>query len=111
MTGNVEEAIRIFQSVIEEDPVSYPEAHNKLATCHFMMGHVDDSLASTRRAIAVDPSHDQAWSVLGLLHFEKGDYQQAMGYFRKSLAIDPWSPVTSKLSACVDFVNQAARRR
>jgi hemimethylated DNA binding protein len=106
--GDAEGAIRTYMSIADEDPISYPEVHNRLATCHFVAGRLDEAAVCARRALALDPGHAQAWSGLGLVHFERREHRRAMGCFRESIRIDPWSPVASKLSACVDMVNREA---
>jgi tetratricopeptide (TPR) repeat protein len=106
--GDAEGAIRTHRSIADEDPISYPEVHNRLATCRFAAGRLDEAAACARRALALDPSHAPAWSGLGLVHFEGREHRRAMECFRGSVRIDPWSPVASKLSVCVDMVNREA---
>ena len=105
MSGNGEKALDIYSEIVNDDETSYPEAFNKIATCQFMMGRIEDSLESTMRTLSLDPSHVQALNGLGLIHFESGRYLPAIESFRKSIRLDPWSPVTAKLSVSIDLVN------
>lgn len=108
LNGNAPQALEEYQKVLAEDP-GYCEAHNKLATCLFMMGRLEESLVSTKKALDREPDHFQALNGLGLLYFEKGNYHEAVEHFKQSTLIDPWSPVSAKLSVAVDLVNQAVQ--
>jgi tetratricopeptide (TPR) repeat protein len=60
--GDAEGAVRTYVSIADEDPISYPEVHSRLATCRFVAGRLDEAAACARRALALDPSHAPAWS-------------------------------------------------
>ena len=63
-------------------------------------------LISAKKTLKLEPTQYRVLNGLGLIqHFEKKEYREAAGCLRKSLDIDPWSPVTSKLSICVDLLN------
>jgi hemimethylated DNA binding protein len=109
MMGNGDEAVAVYASIAEQDPDSYPEVHNKIATCQFMMGRIEEALEATLKTLELDPFHVQALNGLGLIHFDRGEYTQAIEAFRKSISIDPWSPVTAKLSVSIDLVNQTTQ--
>jgi tetratricopeptide (TPR) repeat protein len=91
--------------LVAQDP-AYAEAWNKRATCEFLLGDFDKSLDATEKALEIDPLHFQALNGLGLIYFQKKDYAKAIESFRKSLSIDPWSAVPTKLSVCIDRLEQ-----
>ncbi|GKY92318.1 hypothetical protein MPSEU_000202900 [Mayamaea pseudoterrestris] len=101
LSGDIAQALDDFQQIVAADS-SYAEAHNKVATCLFMMGRLEESLATSHRALALDPNHFQVLNGLGLIHFERGDFEQAVACFRKSISNDPWSPVSAKLGVAAD---------
>lgn len=103
LRGNKEGALVEFKKLLEEDP-DYAEAWNKAATCYFMMGHLTESLEAATRTLELQPKHFQALSGLGLAQYETRRYRLAAESFRKSLRIDPWSPVSSRLSSCLDLL-------
>lgn len=112
LRGNGDEALAIYGSIIDEigksqsSTTSYPEVYNKKGTCEFMLGRLDDSIVSTKKVLELDPLHSHAFNGLGLIHFEKKEYREAADLFQKSIEMDPWSPVSSKLSLCLDLMNQ-----
>lgn len=109
VAGQVNDAIEIFESILEQDP-SYAEVWNKLGTVEFMVGKQSKARESTEKALEIDPLNFQASNGLGLILFEKQEFRRAADYFRKSLTLDPWSPVSSKLSMCVDLMAQMVHK-
>ena len=103
LRGNKENALQIFEELIKDDP-DYAEAQNKAATCHYMLGNLEQSQDAARRTLELQPNHFQALNGLGLVQYESRRYRLAAESFRKSLRIDPWSPVSSRLSACLDLL-------
>ena len=104
--GKVSQALKQFTEIVDNDP-TYAEAWNKASTCEFMMGNMDASLAAAQKTVEALPSHFQAMNGLGLVHFEKKDIPSAVHCFRESIEIDPWSPVSARLSVCVDTMRLA----
>jgi len=104
MRGNKERALTVFLELVEEDP-DYAEAWNKASTCHYMMGDMQSSLEAAERTLELLPRHFQAMNGLGLVHYETRRYKLAAQLFRQSLTLDPWSPVSSRLSTCLDMLH------
>lgn len=102
VAGNLKSAYDTYQAIVHEDPM-YVEGWNKLATCEYMMGRYAESIRSSMRALELEPLHHQAMSGMGLIFMEKEEYNVAGEWFQKSLDIDPWSPISTKLSHCVDM--------
>jgi hemimethylated DNA binding protein len=103
LAGKVSQALEDFSEVVDDDP-SYAEAWNKASTCEFMMGNMDASLAAAHKTIECLPTHFQALNGLGLVYYEKKDLSSAIDCFRKSMDLDPWSPVSARLSVCLETV-------
>lgn len=101
LAGKVAQALQGFSEVVDDDP-SYAEAWNKASTCEFMMGNMDASLAAAQKTIACLPTHYQALNGLGLVYYEKKEISSAISSFRKSMDLDPWSPVSARLSVCLE---------
>jgi len=102
LRGNKEKALTIFDEIIKSD-AEYFEAWSKKSTCHFMLGEMEESQEAALTTLDLQPLHFQALNGLGLVFYEKKDYKKALETFRKSLSLDPWSPVSSKLSSCIDM--------
>eukprot|EP00536_Pseudo-nitzschia_multiseries_P017624 jgi/Psemu1/264412/estExt_Genewise1Plus.C_16840009 len=105
LTGKTEKALAIFGEVVDEDPM-FAEAWNKAATCEFMIGNLDASMAAAQKTLEIVPDHFQALNGLGLVYNEKRDLIHARDNFRKSIELDPWSPVAPRLSVCVDILKR-----
>ena len=106
LRGNKERALTIFAQLVKDDP-EYAEAWNKASTCHFMLGDMQSSLEAAERTLELIPRHFQALNGLGLVQYETRRYKLAAQSFRQSLTLDPWSPVSSRLAACLDMLHGA----
>ena len=91
--------------MVDEDP-TFAEAWNKAATCEFMIGNLDASMAAAQKTLEIVPDHFQALNGLGLVYNEKRDLLHARDNFRKSMELDPWSPVGPRLSVCLDTLKR-----
>ena len=105
LMGKTEEALAVFGDVVDEDPM-FAEAWNKAATCEFMIGNLDASMAAAQKTLEIVPNHFQALNGLGLVYNEKKDLIHARDNFRKSIELDPWSPVAPRLSVCLDTLKR-----
>jgi hemimethylated DNA binding protein len=104
MRGNKERALTIFLEIIREDP-AYGEAWNKASTAHYMMGDMQSALETAEKTLDLIPFHFQALNGLGLIQYDTRRYKLSAQSFRRSLTLDPWSPVSSRLSACLDMLH------
>lgn len=104
LRGNREKALVAFKNILEDDP-EYGEAWNKASTCYFMLGDMQLSLEAAEKTIELIPDHFQVLNGLGLIQYETRRYKMAAESFRKSLQLDPWSPVSSRLAACIDLLH------
>ena len=88
--------------MISAENSDYAEVWNKIAACEFMLGNMTRSLDAANKTVDLMPMHFQAYNGKGLCEYEQHNYSAAEASFRRSLDLDPWSPVSSKLAACVD---------
>ena len=103
LQGNREKARNTFQQLVLDDP-TYGEAWNKASTCYFMLGDMQSSLDAVNEAIDLIPHHFQAMGGLGMIQYETRRYKLAAQSFRECLHLNPWSPVSVRLSACLDLL-------
>ena len=106
LRGNKERALTIFNELVQEDS-GYAEAWNKASTCYYMLGDMQLSLEAVEHTLDLLPTHFQAMNGLGLVQYETRRYKVAAQTFRRSLNLDPWSPVSARLSACLDMLHGA----
>ena len=105
MRGNHDEALQLFTSLVEEDR-DYAEAWNWLATCEYLRGKHASSIKAAVKALELQPMNFQTQSGIGLSLYEMGKYEESAAAFRQCLDLDPWSPVSTRLSACIDILNR-----
>lgn len=101
LRGQSEIALEKFKTLSAENS-DYAEVWNKIAACEFMLGNMTRSLDAAVKTVDLMPLHFQAYNGKGLCEYEQQLYTAAAASFRRSLELDPWSPVSSKLAACVD---------
>lgn len=105
LRDNKKRALATFTKLVEDEP-TYAEAYNKKSTCHYMLGQMRESLESSRAALHLAPSNFQALNGLGLVQYETRRYTLAADSFRRSLELDPWGPISSRLAACNDLLQE-----
>jgi Flp pilus assembly protein TadD len=105
MRNKTDQALSLFSEVVNMDP-TYAEAFNKASTTEYMIGNLDASLTAANKALELIPRHFHALNGLGLVYNGKKDLELAADAFRKSIHFDPWSPVSGRLSVCLDTVER-----
>ena len=103
IAGQSKEARSIFEQVVQIDP-TYPEAWARIGIYQLLDGKYDDAEKSLKKALELDPSHLSANNSLGLLYFQKRNFDVALAQLRRCMYLDPWSPVTTRLSLCLDII-------
>lgn len=106
LADNCEKARKILRSIVTDDDPTYIDAWNYLANSENFLSLQMDALASSNKALELNRNDFQAYTQLGILHFQQDEYSKAEVYFRKCLDLDPWSIVSSKLSECIDLLNE-----
>lgn len=71
-----------------------------------MLGEMPGSIEAARRATQINAQHSQAYAGLGLVYSDMNQYKKAAESFRKCLSLNPWSPVSSRLTMCLDTMKR-----
>ena len=106
LRGDKVKALNIFDNIINNDDSNYSEAYNKKSTCHYMIGEMGKSIDAAESACEMEPRHFQAFAGLGLVYNDTAQYRKASKCFRRSLKLQPWSPVSSRLTVCLDLMKR-----
>ncbi len=94
------EAQRLFQKAIDIDP-GYARAYASLGSYYIFewsrdLDHpatlLDQTLALTKKAVALDDGDDFCHAMLGRAHMFRRDHELAVYHFQKALALNPNSP-------------------
>ncbi len=106
LRGDKVKALNIFDNIINNEDDKYSEAYNKKSTCHYMIGEMGKSIDAAESACEMEPRHFQAFAGLGLVYNDTAEYGKASKCFRRSLKLQPWSPVSSRLTVCLDLMKR-----
>jgi len=71
-----------------------------------MLGEMPNSIEAANAASKINPMHFQAHAGLGLVYSDTNQYKKAALAFRKTLSLNPWSPVSSRLTKCLDTMKK-----
>jgi tetratricopeptide (TPR) repeat protein len=83
-----EAALDTFSAIIALEP-ELPEAWNKRATVHFLMGDFASSVRDIEKTLKFEPRHFGALSGLGMIYEALADEEAALGAFEAAHAINP----------------------
>lgn len=87
-SGHLPEAIREFQSVLDENGKNVP-AHFYLAVCYYRLRRLDDAVKALNATLATSPDYPPAEELLGTISLVKEDFVRARQQFAHLAAIDP----------------------
>ncbi|MGE0151484.1 MAG: tetratricopeptide repeat protein [Reyranellaceae bacterium] len=87
----LDDALSTFDALVEAAP-DFAEAWNKRATVHYLMGHLDESVADIEQTLALEPRHFGALSGLGLIYQQVEQWDAARRAFEAALQINPHMP-------------------
>ncbi|MCF8720307.1 tetratricopeptide repeat protein [Nitrospina gracilis] len=79
-----------FADLVEQFP-EFTEAHNKLATVHYLEGNYEEAIAECRIVVEKAPHHFGAWNGMGMCLFHLGRLNEAIHSFQKALEIQPYA--------------------
>jgi DNA-binding winged helix-turn-helix (wHTH) protein/Flp pilus assembly protein TadD len=82
------EAHQFFEEALRIDPKS-GKALGGLALAMTQEGHVEEGIATARRALGLDPTAADAYAVLAYWRWRSGDFEGAERYFRRAIESDP----------------------
>jgi DNA-binding winged helix-turn-helix (wHTH) protein/TolB-like protein/Tfp pilus assembly protein PilF len=100
---NLTRAVSYLEQSIKEDS-DFALAHALLAGCYFDIGitereaaarakALDQARAEATRALQLDPSLAEAYSVMGMLSLDSGDFVTGESKLRRAIELDPNSAV------------------
>jgi choline-sulfatase len=86
--GRYREAIDAYRTYINLIPTS-AEAHHRIAICYSRLGDVDNALAETGAALAIDPRFAEAHDLQGGLLASRGRLDEAARELEMAVELDP----------------------
>ena len=108
--GNTQEALRLYQSVLDEDP-RHPAALADLGWLLRQSGRPDDALAYLDRAVAADPTYPDAHFFRGMVLWkDKADPAGGAAEFKLALANNPRQDLRRTLEGFLPQVEAEANR-
>jgi tetratricopeptide (TPR) repeat protein len=87
-TGNVEDAIRLFEEAVAADP-SQAEAYYKRANLLKSAGRLDAAIVSYNQAIERKPDYTQAFCNRGVVQHSLGLLEAALSSYDRAIALNP----------------------
>ena len=83
MSGQLEEAIELYQKSIDVYPTA--EAHTFLGWTYSFQGRLDDAIAECKKAIEVDPDFGNPYNDIGVYLIELEQYDDAIPWLKKAI--------------------------
>jgi tetratricopeptide (TPR) repeat protein len=80
--GDVEQAIRTYQSALQLRP-EWDDGRWSLAMLHYSAGHYPEVISELKIWMERQPNIGTAWAVLGLCEFEMKDYKNALIHLQR----------------------------
>ncbi|MGC1647242.1 MAG: protein kinase [Candidatus Sulfotelmatobacter sp.] len=100
LRGNAEEAIKLAEHAVEEDPLDV-WAHMNLHAYLQAAGRDDEALEQLKKVVELDPNQVVALASMVMIHADKGEIAQALKIARRAYAIGRWFPDTVGLLAAL----------
>ncbi len=100
LRGHAEEAIKLAQRAIEEDPLDV-WAHMNLHAYLQAAGRDDEALEQLKKVVELDPNQVVALVSMVMIYADKGDLAEALKIARRAYAVGPWFPDTIGLLAAL----------
>ncbi|MEM2944131.1 MAG: tetratricopeptide repeat protein [Methanomassiliicoccales archaeon] len=86
-SGKYHDAIKLFEDFLAKGE-STPEILNNLGVCYRLIGDLERSMESIKKAISLAPAYPDAWNNLGCLYYLTAEYTQALKCFDEALVLD-----------------------
>jgi Tfp pilus assembly protein PilF len=90
LTGEIEEAIRLFTRSLELSPTA--EAYTFRGWALSFAGRLDEAIEECRKAIATDPGFGNPYNDIGCYLMQKGDLDEAAGWFVRAKQAPRYEP-------------------
>jgi Tfp pilus assembly protein PilF len=90
LTGDVDEAIRLFTCSLELEPTA--EAYTFRGWAYSFQGRIDDAIEECRKAIATDPAFGNPYNDIGCYLMQKGELEEAVPWFEQAKRAPRYEP-------------------
>jgi TolB-like protein/Tfp pilus assembly protein PilF len=100
LRGNADQAIKLAERAIEEDPLDV-WAHMNLHAYLQPAGREDEALAQLQKVAELDPNQVVALASMVMIHADKGNTAEALNIARRAYAVGRWFPDTVGLLAAL----------
>jgi Tfp pilus assembly protein PilF len=90
LTGDVDEAIRLFTRSLELEPTA--EAYTFRGWAYSFQGRIDDAIEECRKAIATDPAFGNPYNDIGCYLMQKGELEEAVPWFEQAKCAPRYEP-------------------
>ncbi|MEO8348352.1 MAG: tetratricopeptide repeat protein [Acidobacteriota bacterium] len=90
LTGDVEQAIRLFTRSLELSPTA--EAYTFRGWAFSFVGRLDEAIEDCRKAIATDPGFGNPYNDIGCYLLQKGELDQAVPWFEQAKRAPRYEP-------------------
>lgn len=90
MTGDVDEAIRLFTRSLQLTPTA--EAYTFRGWALSFAGRLDEAIEECRKAIATDPGFGNPYNDIGCYLMQKGELDQAVTWFEQAKKAPRYEP-------------------
>lgn len=85
--GNYAEAVTAFETALQADAFD-AEAHDGLATAHFMLGAYDAAIKHFQLITRIEPRRGDPYVNMGAVYNRMGEYQKAIEMLRKGIKME-----------------------
>ena len=90
LTGDVDEAIRLFTRSLELSPTA--EAYTFRGWAFSFAGRLDEAIEECRKAIATDPGFGNPYNDIGCYLMQKGELEAAVPWFERAKQAPRYEP-------------------
>jgi len=90
LSGNLEEAIRLYQASLAYFPTA--EAHTFLGWAYSFEGRLDEAIAECKKAIDVDPSFGNPYNDIGSYLIHQGQLDEAIPWLERAITAKRYEP-------------------
>ncbi len=86
--GDTGAMFEYFRQALDSSPGN-AEIHAEIGYQQYVMGQVEEAIASYRKAVELEPDDARYWGTYGSLHMLTGNNAAALDAFERSIAIEP----------------------
>jgi tetratricopeptide (TPR) repeat protein len=86
--GRLEEAERLYRSILENQPTDL-DVNNNLGVLLYALGRFNEAEASYKKAIELKPDSEEVYSNLGVVLKNLGRFDEAVASYKKAIELKP----------------------